>query len=232
MTSAQRLLELAARLRKGSMVVLVSLLVLAVFVVPATISLDSGLGQIGQDILLSLILLSGTLAVSDRRLGFVLLALCAIVVTAVRWIGWFFPPGLPPAIYAEAMLFVLLLLSTVIGIKVFGGGTVTLDRIWGAVALYMLAGIIWAAAYELVDLYLPGAFAGVAPGDKADRWTWVYFSFSTLTTVGYGDITPIAHAARSLANLEALIGQLYPAIVLARLISLQVADSGSGPNKA
>jgi hypothetical protein len=50
--------------------------------------------------------------------------------------------------------------------------------------------------------------------------------------VGYGDITPVAHAARSLAILEALIGQLYPAIVLARLVSLHVAGGGSGTNQA
>jgi hypothetical protein len=56
----------------------------------------------------------------------------------------------------------------------------------------------------------------------------VYFSFATLTTVGYGDIAPVAPIARSLSNLEALIGQLYPAIVLARLVSLQVAGGGSG----
>jgi hypothetical protein len=60
----------------------------------------------------------------------------------------------------------------------------------------------------------------------------VYFSFVTLTTAGYGDITPVARAARSLSNLEALIGQLYPAIVLARLVSLQVAGIGSGSNKS
>jgi hypothetical protein len=57
------------------------------------------------------------------------------------------------------------------------------------------------------------------------QWTWVYFSFSTLTTVGYGDITPVARVARSLSNMEALIGQLYPAIVLARLVSLPAEDA-------
>ena len=60
----------------------------------------------------------------------------------------------------------------------------------------------------------------------------VYYVTASLTLMGYGDITPVARAARSLSNLEALIGQLYPAIVLARLVSLQVAGSGSGSNKS
>ncbi|KDP86646.1 hypothetical protein CF70_006185 [Cupriavidus sp. SK-3] len=65
----------------------------------------------------------------------------------------------------------------------------------------------------------------------ADHSTWIYFSFVTLTTLGYGDITPVAHAAKSLAILEALIGQLYPAIVLARLVSLRVEAGRSGTNQ-
>ena len=72
---------------------------------------------------------------------------------------------------------------------------------------------------------LPGAFAGHTDesGGLAD---WIYFSFVTLTTVGYGDITPVALGARSLTMLEALVGQLYPAVIIARLVSLQTS---SGP---
>jgi hypothetical protein len=233
MKHAQRFLERAARLRGCSMPALLILLMLTVFVVPATVTPDSKIGQILQDVLLSLIVLSGALAVSDRRIEFVPLALVAIVVIAVRWEGWFFPPGLPPPIRSEALLFALALLIAFIGIKVFGAGTAMLDRIWGAIVLYMLVGVLWGLAYELVNIYIPAAYQGIAQGDKPDdRWTWVYFSFTTLTTVGYGDITPVARAARSLSNLEALIGQLYPAVVLARLVSLQVAGSGSTSNKS
>jgi Ion channel len=109
---------------------------------------------------------------------------------------------------------------------------VTFDRILGAIALYVLIGVVWAEAYQLVSIRVPDAYAGIAGGSGSpDRASWIYFSFVTLTTVGYGDITPVAHAARSLAILEALIGQLYPAIVLARLVSLHVAG-GSGTNEA
>ena len=82
----------------------------------------------------------------------------------------------------------------------------------------MLVGLICADAYKLIYIIVPGSFAGIPVHDSSvNRSTWVYFSFVSLTTVGYGDITPVTRVARSIANLEALIGQLYPAIVLARL---------------
>jgi len=73
-------------------------------------------------------------------------------------------------------------------------GPVTRDRILGAVAAYLLFGLTWASAYHLLAIHLPGLFR--SPPDRADPWpTWAYFSFVTLTTVGYGDVTPVAMPA-------------------------------------
>jgi voltage-gated potassium channel Kch len=102
---------------------------------------------------------------------------------------------------------------------------VNVHRIQGAVAAYLLLGLSWALAYELVALRVGQAFSGAGLG-AAERTSFIYFSFVTLTTVGYGDITPVHPVARSLAVAEALTGQLYPAILLARLVSLA---TGSGP---
>lgn len=233
MAYLQRWRERAAQLRKRSMATLLALLVLTVFIVPVFLTSSSVVGRIIQDVLVSAILLSGVVSASDRSKEFALIALVALAAIVVRWTGWLSPTSLTLAIRDEATLVALVLLGTVIGIKVFGSGTVTLDRIRGAIALYILVGVVWSDAYQLVSIYVPGAFSGVSAHEGAvDRSTWVYFSFVTLTTVGYGDITPVARAARSLANLEALIGQLYPAIVLARLVSLQVAGGGSGTNES
>jgi hypothetical protein len=222
MTDTRRVPELAGWLRKISMAILVFLLVLTVFVIPVLMSPNDIMGQIVQDTLLSLILLSGALAVSNRRILFVPLVLIGVAVIIMRWAAWIFPHDLPLPVRGIAILAALFVLGFVIVVKVFGKGTAIPERIWGAIAVYLLIGLIWAAAYELVSLALPASFAGISSHDEyADRWAWVYFSFSTLTTVGYGDIAPVAHLARSLSNLEALIGQLYPAIVLARLVSLQ-----------
>jgi hypothetical protein len=219
-----------ALVQVGSMATLLVVLVISVFIAPVVVPPGSDIGLIVEDVLISLMLLSGAVAVSDRRFAFVPLAIVGVVVIFLRWAGRLLPPGISPELRAAALLFALVLLALVIAIKVFGVGAKVRDRLWGAVALYMLLGVIWAVAYEIVSYSEANAFVGIAAqkgagGQAGGQWMWIYFSFSTLTTVGYGDITPVARAARSLSNMEALIGQLYPAIVLARLVSLSAEDT-------
>jgi hypothetical protein len=220
------------RLRIGSMALLLCLLVLDVFVVPFALAPNSLLVRTARDVLLSLILLSGIAAVSDNRRQCVTVAVAAAAAILIRATAWLFPLDRIAGLLDLTALLSLAILGAVVGIKVFGTGRATFDRILGAVALYILVGVVWAEACQLVNTHIPAAYMGIAHGSPSfDRATWLYFSFVTLTTVGYGDITPVAHIARSLAILEALIGQLYPAIVLARLVSLHVAadDSGRDP---
>ena len=229
MTHVQWWREHAEQLRVGSMVALLVLLVLLVFVVPFSVAPNSLYARLMREVLMALILVTGVAAVSDRRLQFFVIALVAVAAILVRWAGWLFAPAYAPGLLDETALISLGLLGVVIGIKVFGPGTVTSDRVLGAVALYILIGVVWAEADQLVSIHVPGAYTGIPnTGTVSDHSVWLYFSFVTLTTVGYGDITPVAHPARALAILEALIGQLYPAIVLARLVSLRAAGGGSG----
>jgi voltage-gated potassium channel Kch len=86
-----------------------------------------------------------------------------------------------------------------------------------------MLGMVWAFAYMLVGSMTPDAFAFSAPSATArpmDRDEAFYFSFVTLSTVGYGDITPVSHAARMLAVVEAMTGLLYVAVLIARLVSM------------
>jgi hypothetical protein len=231
MTYMQRWQEHVARLRNGGMVILLMLLVITVFVLPLVVTSSSVIDRVAQDVLLSAILVSGLVAAADGTKGLAWFALAMLAAIVVRWMGWLSQKGVGLVIFDEVGLLSLTLLGALLGTRVFGAGTVTRNRIGGAVALYMLVGLVWADAYQLVSMVVPDSFAGISAHDgPIDRFTWVYFSFVTLTTVGYGDIMPLSRAARSLANLEALIGQLYPAIVLARLVSLRVAGSGSGSN--
>jgi hypothetical protein len=175
--------------------------------------------------LLSLILLSGVTAVASYRRSFLVCGTVAAVAVIARWSSWISSTPRTTEINDSIVLFSLGVLCIAIGIRVFGAGRVTLDRVLGAVALYTLIGVVWAEAYQLVSVHSRGSFTGLQLPDPFDRSTWIYFSFVTLTTVGYGDIAPVAHVAKSLAIFEALIGQLYPAIVLARLVSLHSAGS-------
>lgn len=125
-------------------------------------------------------------------------------------------------------LLAVVALSLVIARVVFAGGKVTLHRVQGAVVLYLNFGLAFFSMYRLIDVLSPGAFAGLPTQGKefGSGATLLYFSFTTLTTLGYGDIAPLHPLARSLATLEAAIGALYPATLLARLVSLEIAHRG------
>ena len=124
-----------------------------------------------------------------------------------------------------ALFFLVLLTSLILG-QIFREGPTTSHRIMGAVAAYLLIGMIWSVAYYLVALWIPGAFSiqgPFAPGDRESLQSQLfYFSFVTLTTIGYGDIVAVHPIARMLVILEGVVGQLFPAILIARLVSLQV----------
>jgi len=130
---------------------------------------------------------------------------------------------------STAWLIAGLALSVVVARAVFGPGRVTFHRVVGAVLLYLIIGLIFVALYGFVALQAPEAFTNLPAlhGNFAVAGNLIYFSFVTLTTTGYGDIAPLHPYARSLANVEAIIGQIYPATLLARLVTLELAN-GSG----
>ena len=100
------------------------------------------------------------------------------------------------------------------------GTDVSANRLVGAVCVYLLLGVIWAMAYTLLDLFTPGSFQGFSPLDDPG-WDseWLYFSFVTMTTLGYGDILPISATARALAYMQSVTGQFYVAVLVAGLVS-------------
>ena len=106
---------------------------------------------------------------------------------------------------------------------VFGRGHVTKHRIVGAVLLYLLVATVFVAAYAMIGIVDPTAFTGlkIEEGPKLAS-NLVYFSFVTMTSIGFGDVVPVHPIARSLCNLESIIGQLYPATLLARLVTLEL----------
>ena len=112
--------------------------------------------------------------------------------------------------------------------QVVVGTDINANRLVGAICVYLMLGVIWALAYSLVELAAPGSFGGVTAGQDAG-WDseWLYFSFVTLTTLGYGDILPLSALARALAYMEAVTGQFYVAILVAGLVSAYISDRQS-----
>jgi hypothetical protein len=92
--------------------------------------------------------------------------------------------------------------------------------------LYLLVGLAWAMTDEIVAIQSPGASSG-AVQETLGTARWVYFSFVTLTTVGYGDITPVGSVARAFAILQAFVGQLHPVVLRGRLVSLETQQGGA-----
>jgi len=207
--------------------VFLALLVVSAFVLPPLAPIGP-LGRFITDFVFSLLLIAGVVSVTERRWVLVAVSVAAAAALLVRWVGWLMPTVDLAMGNAWSKLITFGLFSCVVLAQIFRRGPVTVHRIQGAAAVYLLLGLVWASAYDIVALRHPDAFAGVAAGDGEGTWQhWLYFSFVTLTTMGYGDITPVHPAARSLAVMEALVGQLYPAILLARLVSLEVQSRSS-----
>ena len=217
-----------AQLRNSRMTVFLVLLVLTIFVAPVIMPPFNEAGRAVIEVFFALILLAGIWVVIDERVVAAVVAVLFACMAAIAWLSAGQVQLVTPAMRAAVALLATVLLVAVVGRRVFAGGRITMDRIMGAIALYLMLGILWAIAYEIVALRDHAAFSGAS--DQARGWErWFYFSFTTLTTVGYGDITPLARAARALAMLEALIGQLFPAIILARLVTLQTSAGEPEP---
>jgi len=196
-----------------------ALLFVVVFVVPPIVPPGSG-RSLGGDVAYFLLLLSGVHALGERRITRMVLMPVALVTLAVDLGSWFVPVGEPWAL-GMGLLSLVLFLAVILG-RTFRAGPVTTRRLHGGVAAYLLLGILWAYAYALVALVHQGAFSGpVAVGDGPRAW--FYFSFVTLTTMGYGDVLPLHPVARSLAILESVTGSLYLAILIARLVGQAMA---------
>ena len=133
-----------------------------------------------------------------------------------------------------AVILALVFISyvTVVVLKaVLKSGKVTGDKIAGAICGYLLLGLTWAMLYALIELYEPEAFGGAiepllpAAAGSLREYVFVYYSFVTLTTLGYGEVVPVSSFARTAAWIEAVVGQLYIAILVARLVALQIIHS-------
>jgi Ion channel len=205
------------------------LLVALGFVLPAL-----GFGKndelLYSDFCFSLLLISGVAIAWGQPWLFGFAAVVGSVTMAVRWMA-FFTPTLTLQLWSGAWsLAAILVAALVLLAQVFRAGPVTSYRLQGAIAVYLLFGVGWAHAYHLTGLLHPGSFS-TPPGDTPSVLDWAYFSFITLTTVGYGDITPVRPIARTLAMGEALTGQLYLAVLIARLVAMEVVSWQSKTNQ-
>ena len=173
------------------------------------------------DICFSIMLVSGVALAWGRPRLFWFAAPIGLVTLILRWVNWWDGTMRSSLLSDWATICAALVIVVVLLAQVFRAGRVTHVRIQGAVAAYLLLGAAWAHAYHITEMLHPGSFA-LPPGEMLSAIDWIYFSYVTLTTVGYGDITPVLPIARTLAVGEALAGQLYLAVMIARLVAMEI----------
>jgi len=204
---------------------LLVLLLCSQFLSPA---LDAFLGQIIVGIFFTLLLVSGLSEVSSRMLPRIGVGLLVATAIFLHWLEDVSPSRAVSCWLAFLSLLYFLLLTWVVLRRVFRDGPVTSSRVLGAVSAYILLAITWSSLYQLIELLHPGSFhlpeTAFSQAERSLKINMTYFSFITLTTLGYGDITPLHPAARLFVIMEALLGQLYPATLLARLVSQEISS--------
>jgi Ca2+/Na+ antiporter len=180
------------------------------------------------DLLFSLVLVAGVRAATRPGAQLWAAASLGLLALGTRW-----------AVYATPEVMGLMLVSNLAffgftAVAVFSAvsrqSEISVNTISGGICVYLLIAVIWAILFQFVELLEPGSFR--LPGGETDLSLrdLLYFSMVTMTTLGYGDITPISSAARSLASGEAVVGQLFVAIFIARLVGLYTAQQHRSTN--
>src|SRR5204863_7893101 len=209
------------RFRRFTNVQLLVALVLLFFFFPFVEEVKGG--DIIVSILLSLVLLSAVLAVADRKRLLAIAIVLAIPAIAGRWISHFRPDLVPPPVFLTAGLVLIAFVVANLLRFVLRAPSVNADVLCASISAYLMLGLLWTMAYWLVDQLTPGAFSFNTTSETKETmagFNAFYFSFITLSTVGYGDITPVSKVARMLAATEAMTGLLYVAVLIARLVGL------------
>jgi hypothetical protein len=170
-----------------------------------------------------LVIIGGALIISGNKIALALMSAAFVANLAVFFFRLFYPWPYNLHLLAGAWLIIAVTLGIVVAQAVFASGRISYHRIVGAILLYLLIAVTFATLFAFIGLSFPDAFKGIAfEDDSALASSLFYLSFVTLTSTGYGDIVPMHPLARSLCNIESIVGQLYPATILARLVTLEL----------
>ena len=212
-----------------SLTVMLLLLLLFIFVFVPILSIGKG-GQIFIKIIYSILLLTGILSVAKHKTYVVAASMLAVIGLFLNWLAQVKP--LSQVLIANDFSVILfsLFFAILVLIKTFQPGDITFHRIEGSIVVYLFMGLVFAFTFHAIYL-IEGSSSFNNIRDR-DIKEFLYFSFTSLTTMGYGDITPVNSLARSFANLEGLVGQLYPAILIARLVSMEFESSSRRKKKS
>jgi len=176
------------------------------------------------EIFFSVILFSSIYAVSVKRRATLIAILLALPKLGSTWAYSFITH---PLLFLFDSIFGIIFIGFIIVLilrHIFRQEDVTLETIYGAIVVYILIGLMWVFLYNLTEFIHPHSFSMASDLVTEPKKALYYYSFVTLTTLGYGDITPISDPAKSLAMLEAIVGQMYIAVLIARLVGMHISQ--------
>jgi len=181
------------------------------------------------DIFATLILISGVYAASSNKYVFYIALLIALPTLIAHWATYFTEASfLIKAVQISGGLFYIFLVAVILN-YLFKEKQITADVIASAICAYLLLGLAWSAVFSILELQQSGSF-NIPQSLQAESSPFNYYSYVTLTTLGYGDMTPVTAEARSLSLLEAITGQLYLATLIARLVAINIVQSIEKPS--
>ena len=175
-------------------------------------------------IFFSFIFLSGIFAVSQKKHQPIIATLLAVPALILMWASYFVDiGGFEHLKNLCSMLFMFHMITLFLG-HIFSQEKITREVIFGALVVYLLMGLMWTYGYSLLGHLQPGSFSHPGTLAELDFESFNYFSFVTMTTLGYGDISPASPPARAMAMTQAITGQVYLAVLLARLVGINIAQ--------
>jgi voltage-gated potassium channel len=208
------------------LVLLISILLLFT-ITPLVVTFRHGI--LVLNIIGATVLVAASYALSERKRLFLIAIILSAISIIGTWLLLVFSRHWAVLVSHACLIILLAFFSITILDYVLRSGKVTTDRIFAAVCVYMLIGFAWAFAYAFLEEIAPGSFVALPETGRSDYVARVqqlrYFSFMTLTTVGYGDVVPRSAAARTMAVLEAVMGQIYLAVLVARLVGLHIVHA-------
>lgn len=206
---------------RGKAGYLLAFVALAHFVYPITLDPGGTVALVLYNVLYSGMFIVGIIMARDSRRH-----LLVTLVTAAVYLAFSVWYSLDPASTWRIMMTYVALVpfqATILLILlryVFRARRITRDVLYAGITVYLLLAVIFVPLYGLLNTQIPGAFVDNGTGAAVSWQQLIYYSLTTLTTTGYGDVLPVSPWARSLANAEMVIGVLYIAILMARLVSL------------
>ena len=180
------------------------------------------------DIFFSIILLAGIFAVSQKKRSTIIAFTLAIPSIVTVWLREL-TGGIALEITSSVLTTLFFGYAVIVLLAFILNNTrVTHNVIYAALIGYLIMGLMWASIYSLIDTITPGSFKALQSSIDNPRLIYLYFSYVTLTTLGYGDISPLTAPAYSFSILEAIIGQIYLTVLIARLVAMHITHSDRG----